>query len=69
MGETAKSLQVRFNQHKYSVRTAQETSGIFCHVFNNYNHQIDWNNSKEILFVKDFYSRNILESILIKKNI
>ena len=66
VGQTAKSLGVRVNQHKYSVRSAQETNAIFCHLRDE-NHQIDWVNSSEILFIDDFYARNILESIIIKK--
>ena len=66
LGQTAKSLNTRVNQHKYSVRSGQDTNAIFCHLRDE-NHQIDWDNSNEVLYVNDFYARNILESIIIKK--
>ena len=65
IGQTGKDLAVRLSQHKYCVRTGNNSNALFIHM-NDYNHAIDWNNAKEILFVKSFVNRNILESCLIK---
>ena len=52
-------------QHKNSVRYGHENSAVFCHLRDN-DHPINWQGSKELIFSDDFYSRNMLESILIK---
>ena len=65
IGQTSKTLDLRIKQHKYNVRTAQTSSGIFCHHLN-FNHCVSWNNSSELLFINDFHIRNLIESIIIK---
>ena len=65
VGQTCKTLQTRLKQHKNSVRYGHENSAVFCHLRDN-DHPINWQGSKELIFSNDFYSRNILESILIK---
>ena len=65
IGQTSKSLSIRIAQHKNYVRTAQENSAIFCH-YQEYNHPVSWKDSSEILYISNFYTRNLLESILIK---
>ena len=41
------------------------SNAIFVHM-NDFNHPIDWDNSKEILFCSDIIKRNIIESSIIK---
>ena len=59
IGQTGKELSIRLQQHKYSVRTAQNSSAIFVHL-NHFNHQIDWHNSDKILNCSDFVKRYII---------
>ena len=65
VGQTGKELSVRLNQHKYCVRTGQMSSALFVHM-NNFNHQIDWANSNQIVNCKNIIKRNIIESAFIK---
>lgn len=64
-GQTGKSLEQRIKQHKYSVRTGQESNAVFVHMSEN-NHCIDWDHAHKIVSCKDFTERNIIESCLIK---
>ena len=66
-GQTGKQLAVRLKQHKYSIRTAQTSSALFVHL-SNFNHRIDWDQSKELVYCEDIVKRNIIESCLIKFN-
>ena len=67
IGQTGKILSDRLKQHKYSVRTAQVSSGIFKHVEQN-NHCINWKEAKEIYKSNSVIERLIVESVLIKSN-
>ena len=66
IGQTGKSLETRLKQHKYSVKTAQDSSALFVHLRDN-NHRIDWSSSSSIAPCKSYMNRNIIESALIKK--
>ena len=63
--KTCKSLSIRIAQHKNNVRNAQENSSIFYHQ-REYNHPVSWRDASEILFISNFYPRNLLEFIIIK---
>ena len=66
VGQTGKHLEKRIKQHKYSVRSGQESSAIFCHVRDK-NHIIDFANTRIIMKCMDYHDRNIIESAIIKK--
>ena len=53
IGQTGKELQTRISQHKYSVRTGQQSSGLFLHQ-SEYNHRIDWTGAKVLATSKYF---------------
>ena len=65
IGQTSKSLQQRLEQHKKSVRYAQENNAVFCHV-RDHNHSINWSETKKLARSNSFVERNIIESSLIK---
>ncbi len=67
IGQTGKTLNERVTQHKYSVRSAQESSGIFKHVERE-NHCINWDESKFIHKSNSLSERLIVESALIRSN-
>ena len=67
IGQTGKTLFERIKQHKYSVRTAQESSGIFMHVAEK-NHNIDWDKATEVYKSNCATERLIVESVLIRSN-
>ena len=64
-GQTSKDLETRVKQHKYCVRSGQESSAIFQHV-KNYDHAINWNGTQPITYSRSFHHRNIIESAVIK---
>ncbi len=63
--QTGKTVEQRKQQHKYSVRTRQESNALFVHVRDT-NNSIDWENCKKVITSKFLVERNILESSLIK---
>ena len=65
IGQSGKQCCKRLAQHKYNVRTANESSGIFIHM-RDYNHSINWGNSDVIFKSNDVYDRLIIESCLIE---
>ena len=65
IGQTSKDLNVRINQHKYSVRTGQTSNALFVHLSEK-SHRISWPNSSVIARCNDFRSRNLLESAIIQ---
>ena len=65
IGQTGKDLNTRINQHKYSVRSGQTSSGVFVHT-RDFGHNIDWNNTKKIVSCNSFVERNLVESCFIK---
>ena len=67
IGQTSKTLCKRIKQHQSYVRSGNENSGIFNHV-KEFNHKINWNHSTILYNFKDFYTRNIVESIIIKNS-
>ena len=67
IGQTGKDLSVRIKQHKYSVRTGQESNALFVHMRDK-NHPIDWEKASKIANSKLTVDRNIIESSLIKQN-
>ena len=67
IGQTSKSLDVRIKQHKYSIRSAQESSALFVHV-RDFGHPIDWENSTTLIHNSALIERNIIESSFIKKS-
>ena len=66
IGQTGKSLEERIKQHKYSVRSAQESSGVFKHV-ERFNHSIDWGKSKSIYWSNCMTERLLAEGTIIRK--
>ena len=64
VGQTAKPLQIRINQHKKCVREGNQSSGIFMH-FHQYNHPVDWDNAKTITSSNNIVERNLIECSLI----
>ena len=65
IGQTSKDLNVRINQHKYSVRTGQTSNALFVHLSEK-SHRINWPNSSVIARSNEFLSRNLLESAVIQ---
>ncbi len=65
IGQTGKTLEQRKKQHKYSVRTGQQSNELFMHV-RDINYSIDWENSRKVKTNKSSLERNIKESNLIK---
>lgn len=66
-GQSGKGLLTRLKQHKYSVRTGQMSNGIFLHL-NNFNHRINWEGAKVLLYCNNITKRNIIESALIRNS-
>ena len=67
IGQTGKFLEKRLEQHKKSVRYAQENNAVFCHV-RDCNHSINWQESKKIAMSNNVLERNIIESSFIKES-
>lgn len=63
-GETGKTIDFRFKQHKSYIRNGDERKAVFQHV-SNHDHVLDWNQSGSVLHATDWYTRNIVESALI----
>ena len=61
IGQTGKSLQARIKQHKYSIRSAQESSAGFLHVRDS-SHSINFNNATIYKRIGDYQNRKIVES-------
>ena len=58
---------MRIKQHKYCIRSAQESSALFVHV-RDFGHPIDWDNSTTLIYNSSLVERNIIESSFIKKS-
>lgn len=65
IGQTSKTLEKRITQHKYSIRTGQESNAIFLHLRDT-THTIDFDNTMEIIKCPDTIERNIIESGIIQ---
>ena len=65
VGQTAKPLTVRIDQHKKYVREGNQSSGIFMHLSNS-NHPVDWGNAKVITYSNNIVERNLIECSLIR---
>ena len=65
--KTSKPLSKRIYQYRNNVRNTQENSAILYH-HHEYNYPVSLKGASEILFVSNFYTRNLLESIIIKIN-
>ncbi len=59
IGQTGITLEQRKKQHKYSVRTGQESNALFIHVRDT-NYCIDWENCKKVRTSKSLVERNII---------
>ena len=64
-GQSGKGIATRIKQHQYSVRTGQMSNALFLHT-NHFNHRIDWDKARVILYCNNSTKRNIIESSLIK---
>ena len=64
-GQTSKELSIRLKQHKYSIRTGQNSNALFVHL-SQAGHTIDWDGAREMVFCADFVKRNLIESCFIK---
>lgn len=67
VGQTAKEISLRRQQHRYDVRIGKTSNALFVHIMN-CDHQIDWNNARQLLKCSDLINRNIIESCIIKVN-
>ena len=67
VGQTGKELNIRIKQHKYSIKTGQESNALFIHL-RDFNHPIDWDHAQQIVYSKSVFDRNIIESSIIKHN-
>ena len=67
IGQTGKILDKRLEQHKKSVRYAQENNAVFCHV-RDCNHSIKWQETKKLAMSNNILERNIIESSFIKES-
>ena len=66
IGQSGKQFNKRLTEHKYNVRTANESSGIFIHVRDN-DHTINWSETKVIFKSDDIYERLVIESCFIDR--
>lgn len=66
IGQTGKNLEKRKSQHKYNIRTGNESSALFVHLSTE-NHRIDWDNSTTIFKARSESERLIVEACLIKQ--
>ena len=66
VGQTGKSYLDREKQHKYNIRTANESSALFKHQ-QLYNHNINWNEGKIIFKSERQIERLITETCIIRK--
>ncbi|MCD9088856.1 hypothetical protein, partial [Stenotrophomonas sp. SY1] len=64
IGQTAKPLNIRIEQHKKNVRDGNHSSGIFKHIELN-NHPVDWGNAQAIYYTNNIIARNLIECSLI----
>ena len=64
LGQTGKTCCKRITQHRYNVRTANESSGIFIHVRDE-GHEINWKDTKTLYKSNNVVERLIIESCLI----
>ena len=67
IGQTSKTLEKRVSQHKYSIRTGQESNALFVHIKNT-DHCIDLENARKIIKCPNTIERNIIESAIIQYN-
>ena len=65
VGQSGKLLSERLKQHKYNIRTANESSALFKHQQNQC-HLMNWNNSKVVFKCNDTIVRLIVEGAIIK---
>ena len=63
VGQTGREIDIRVNEHKRSVRYAQESSAIFKHV--EYGHCIDWDDTSMLYKSNCHITRKIIESLYI----
>ena len=66
LGQTGKTCSKRISQHRYNVRTGNESSGIFIHVRDE-DHNINWKETKELYKSGNVTERLIIESCFIDK--
>lgn len=66
IGQTGKALEKRIEQHKKSVRYAQDNNAMFAHVRDE-NHSINWACAKKLVCSNNLLERNIIESSFIKE--
>ena len=64
IGQTGKEISTRTKQHQYIIRTANNTSALFCHV-RDLNHPIDWNSAEVIYRSSSVTERLLVEGCLI----
>ena len=66
IGQSGKLLSERVKQHRYNVRTANESSALFKHQ-QIHNHNIDWEKSEVIYKCNRQIERLLVEACVIKK--
>ena len=69
IGETARPINIRINEHISSVQKSDGKSAISDHIAQHPDHTIDWKNIKIINKHQDNYkTRKLIEAINIKKH-
>ena len=68
IGQSGKLLSKRLKEHKYNVRTGNEQSALFMHM-QNYDHNINWNESAVIYNCNKHIERLLVEGVIIKTTI
>ena len=63
-GETGRSFETRLCEPERDVRNCNEANAIFLHKMN-FNHNIDWDNSKLLFPCNNYFTRKVFESSLI----
>ena len=66
IGQTGKSYLEREKQHKYNIRTGNESSALFRHQ-QTYNHNINWDKGEIIFKSNKQTERLIIEACIIRK--
>ena len=67
MGQSGRGLNIRLKEHKAYIRKADESKAVFLHVSSK-NFTIDWNNASILMYCKDYSTRNIFESEIIRRS-
>ena len=67
IGQTGRSLETRFREHKYAIRRHDTNKAVFKHMFDNSSHSMNWDEAKFVFRSGSVKERLVVESALISK--